>query len=350
MTDRSFFCTTMCLTYAFTILQHYPVVMWSYVGAKSDHDLHGVTSSGRMWETIGMFGFFIICAIVTIVSGWDSVTLARFAQALSVAAGGPTLFFAYHKRYPTVKAAKVLPEGSSLYSAGVKELWTTIVDLGKTEPAVQRFLFTIIFLDASVGGFTNLAIIYLSQQLQLSSTEIVIFILINLLSNPIGVFVHKKLARKVGHKKNFCIMIGAWIVLTILFISLIAGPEQRYGAYAFAVLYGYAFGHYYPSTNGYFVSLVPKERATELWGWNIFAGVVLSWVPPLIFTSVNETTGNLRLALLGMFSFLVVGFVLALTIPPSNPDKNDDSVFVNDEEMDVEEGDAELKQRDLSEQ
>ena len=42
-----------------------------------------------------------------------------------------------------------------------------------------------------------------------------------------------------------------------------------------------------------------------------------------------------------MFSFLVVGFVLALTIPPSNPDKNDDS-FVNDEEMDVEEGDAEM--------
>ena len=61
-------------------------------------------------------------------------------------------------------------------------------------------------------------------------------------------------------------MIGAWIILTILFISLIAGPEQRYGAYAFAVLFGYSYGHYYPSTNGYFVSLVPEERTTELWG------------------------------------------------------------------------------------
>ena len=38
------------------------MVMWSYtsdIGA-NDHDLHGITSSGRMWETIGMLGFFIV--------------------------------------------------------------------------------------------------------------------------------------------------------------------------------------------------------------------------------------------------------------------------------------------------
>ena len=44
---------------------------------------------------------------------------------------------------------------------------------------------------------------------------------------------------------------------------------------------------------GFFVSLVPEEKVTELWGFNSFCSVVLSWVPPLIFASLNESTGNL---------------------------------------------------------
>lgn len=60
------------------------MVMWSYVSAPNDHDLHGITASGRVWETFGMLGFFIVVGAVQVGSGWDSVTLARFSQALEI--------------------------------------------------------------------------------------------------------------------------------------------------------------------------------------------------------------------------------------------------------------------------
>jgi len=295
------------------------MVLWSYVSAPNDHTLHGITASGRNWEVFGMLGFFIIVGIVQFTSGWDPVTLSRFSQALASFVGGISLFLAY-RRYPAVKAVKQLEEGKNLWVAGVSELWHTGKDLHKTEPGAARYLLGICFLAGAMGSFTNLAITYLSEEIQMSATGIIIFILINMATNPIGVLIHKRVARRIGHKRNYLMMIAYIIVLTALFIGCIAGPDQMNWTYLIAFLYGIAYGWYYPSSNGLFVSLVPKDRVTELWGFNMFASVILSWVPPLIFTTLNETTGNLRLGLIGILAFLIAGFCIAVFIPEKTTD------------------------------
>lgn len=260
------------------------------------------------------YAFYYILRSHQFTTPWDAVTLARFSQALATVVGGTSLFLAY-KRYKPVKAVKTLESGQNLYIAGVTELWHTITDLGKTEPGAQRYLLAVAFLAASVGSFTNLAITYLTEEIQMSGTQVVIFILINFVTNPLGVIAHRTIARRIGHKKNY-VLVNAWFILiTALFIGTIAGPEHTNYTYLFSVLYGIGYGWYYPSSNGFFISLVPEDRVTELWGFNMFASVVLSWVPPLVFTALNESTGNLRMGLLGMVIFQVVGLLITLTIP-----------------------------------
>ena len=41
-----------------------------------------------------------------------------------------------------------------------------------------------------------------------------------------------------------------------------------------------------------------------------FCGAILSWAPSLAFTIINEQLGDLRLAMLGIFSFHAIGFLL----------------------------------------
>jgi UMF1 family MFS transporter len=299
------------------------MVLWSYVSAPNDHILHGITASGRNWEVLGMLIFFIIVGVVQFASGWDSVTLARFSQALASFAGGVSLFLAY-KRYPAVKAVKKLEEGKSLWIAGASEFFHTAINLRKTEPGAARYLLAVSFLAGAIGSFTNLVITYLSEELEMSSTGIIIFILINMVIQPAGVLIHRTSARRVGHKKNYLMVISFFVILTALFIGLIAGPDQMNWAYLFSVLYGVAYGWYYPSSNGFFVSLVPEELVTELWGFNMFASVILSWVPPLIFTTLNETTGNLRLGIIGILAFLLAGFCIVLFIPEKKSDAAED--------------------------
>ena len=166
------------------------MVLWSYVNAPSDHDLHGITSSGRLWETIAMLSFFIVVGIVQFTSGWDSVAVARFSHALASVVGGFCLFLSY-KRYEPVKAVKFLDNGKSLYIAGLVEIGKTSVSLWKTEPSAFVFLLASIFNEAAVSSYTNLTITYLAEQIQMSSTDIIIFIMINFATNPIGVVIHR---------------------------------------------------------------------------------------------------------------------------------------------------------------
>ena len=50
-------------------------------------------------------------------------------------------------------------------------------------------------------------------------------------------------------------------------------------------------------------------------------GVILSWIPPLVFTTINEISGNLRLGMIRMIGFLLMGFLLSLTIPETSIEK-----------------------------
>ncbi len=45
------------------------MVLWSYVLAPNDHNMHGVMASGQVWETFGMLGLFIVVGAVQFGSG-----------------------------------------------------------------------------------------------------------------------------------------------------------------------------------------------------------------------------------------------------------------------------------------
>jgi len=290
------------------------MVMWSYVNAPNDHVLHGITASGRLWETIGMLGFFVVVGVVQFRSGWDSVSVARFSQALASVVGGIGLFLAY-KRYEPVKAVKTLENGKSLYIAGIVEIAKTAVSLWKTEPSAFVYLIASIFTEAAISSFTNLSITYLAEQIQMSSTSIVVFIMINFVTNPLGVLIHRNVARKIGHKKNYLLCVAYTLIITAFLIGFVYEPSHANVAFLFSVIYGVAYGWYYPSSNGYFVSIVPQEKVTELWGFNSFCSVSLSWAPPAIFIALNQGTGSLRLGLVGTCIFLFVGLCIAVFIP-----------------------------------
>ena len=168
----------------------------------------------------------------------------------------------------------------------------------------------------------------------MSATEIIIFIMVNLATNPIGIILHRTLARQVGHKRSYVGSIAYTLIMTPIMIGTVYSPQQTNLAYFFSVMIGISYGWYYPSSNGYYVSLVPEEKVVELWGLNSFCSVILSWVPPIIFTVLNETTGNMRVGWIGVIIFEIIGLAVSLTIPG----KMDSSISALDCSVDEEKG------------
>uniref|UniRef100_A0A7S2GRC7 Major facilitator superfamily (MFS) profile domain-containing protein n=1 Tax=Helicotheca tamesis TaxID=374047 RepID=A0A7S2GRC7_9STRA len=317
------------------------MVMWSYVkdSAESDHALHGITTSGRLWETFGMFGFLILVTVVGVASGWDSVSLARFSQALAVALGGTFLWLAY-SRYAPRPAQQEVPEGKGLYTAGMSSLYNTFTQLGKTAPGAKRFFMAVVFIDAATGSFTTLGVTYLKEQLELTDFQSQVFLILTLLCGIPGSIFHRTVGRRFGHKRGFLACLMYWIGTTVLFVLVLSGPGQKNLAYLFGVLFGIAYGWYFPAINGFFISLLPPGRDVEMWGWNQFASVILSWVPPLIFTGLNETVDDLRLGMVGLISFHVIGLIIAFTIDDSQTWDEEKVLSESDELSDEEVGES----------
>lgn len=48
-------------------------------------------------------------------------------------------------------------------------------------------------------------------------------------------------------------------------------------------------GWYYPTEALTFSSLTPKGQESELSGFFLYCGEIMSWLPPLIFTFINES-------------------------------------------------------------
>ena len=111
---------------------------------------------------------------------------------------------------------KELPSGRNLYTASLMELWSTIKELGKSAPGAQRFLIMLMFSGASILTLVTLFIAWFNDFLEVSAKTTVIFVLIQFACNPIGVIIHRALARRFGHKRNFCVMLIFWIILLAL--------------------------------------------------------------------------------------------------------------------------------------
>ena len=292
------------------------MVMWSYVkglGAGSDAVLNSVTAAGRVWETTSMLVYIMVVVILSVALSLGPVDTGRVAQAIAATAGAVLLTMAYG-RFRDRPASSTLPEGHSLMYAGVRKLATTWTELGEHAPQAQKFLICIMLMDAATGSFTNLAVTYLNQALGISGFMVSVFILVVLLFGIPGALVHRTLCDAYGHKKNMMGVLAYWVVLTSIFIAVLRGPEQSDIAIAFAPLYGIGYGAMYPAMNGFFAALVPVGRDVEMWGWNIFAALVLSWVPPLIFTVLNESGAGLGVAMIPLLAFHLLSLLVVSTL------------------------------------
>jgi MFS-type transporter involved in bile tolerance (Atg22 family) len=97
-------------------------------------------------------------------------------------------------------------------------------------------------------------------------------------------------------------------ILIAAAVAVLDGPERKNYAYLFAALWGFAMGWVYPSQRVLFCTLIPKGQETEMMGLFTFCSQIIGWLPPLIFTILNQRGIDMRWGL----SFIVLFIFIAL--------------------------------------
>lgn len=238
--------------------------------------------------------FFMILCIIG--AGGGALDAARVGQGLSAFALAATLPYAWHVLNADRPALRKRAPGTPLVVAGFARLRTTAAKTRTEYPELWQFILGLSCWEASTSAFLGLLPTYLAVFVQMTANQIASTLGVALVFTIAGAFASKRLIAASNPK---AVVIGALTFLALVAFALplvVAGPKQKGALYAFGACIGFGNGVAYPAQRVLFTLLIPGGCEAEMWGIYSFAGAVLVWVPPLVFTLINELAG-MRFAL-----------------------------------------------------
>jgi MFS-type transporter involved in bile tolerance (Atg22 family) len=239
----------------------------------------------------------------------DEIGTARLAQSVSFAINSLLLSIAWGRLFQQRPCARTLPPGKSIWIAGFRQVYNTIIKVYRNYPALKWFFVAVCFCDAATHALTVLAITYMTDLLEFSGAENGTAILIMLISSIPGGLLSGYCSARFNPIKSSMMAVTLLMINTALVSIFLKGPDQATGAYILAVPWGIGTGAKWTSDRMLFARIVPGGQNTELSGCYGFSRQVLTWLPPLVFTLLNESDVSLRWALISLDIFFLLGFL-----------------------------------------
>mmetsp|Transcript_15261 Transcript_15261/g.24742 ORF Transcript_15261/g.24742 Transcript_15261/m.24742 type:complete len:593 (+) Transcript_15261:32-1810(+) len=210
-------------------------------------------------------------------------------------------------------ASQQVPENKTLVSAGFWKIYKTAQTILLHHSAIKWFLVSAAFTQAATTTFSTIAITYMTEQLGFDSRENGTAILILLLFGVPGTRIAAWLTSSINPIRSLQTNLIFWICSIAAAAVCLYKPDQQGTAYVFAMFWGLAIGWVYPTEKTLYVTIIPRGQEAELMGTYICACQMLSWLPPLIFSVMNEMGFSMRSGLITLtFYFTVSFFILFL--------------------------------------
>jgi len=174
--------------------------------------------------------------------------------------------------------------------------------------------------ETAAAAITSVSVVYLSETLQMNSTEIGVFFLATLLCTLPGTQLGAWVTRRCGNDPNRSWKMSMVALLVVLIVGAVVldelPPQYRNFSYLWGACVGTCLGWFYPTENLFFSMCLPKGREAELAGFFVYCTQILGWLPPLLFTLLVEADVHQKYGVIvTSFGFLVAVGLLSMTAP-----------------------------------
>ena len=277
----------------------------------------------------------------------DDVGTARLSQLLTAITSGfffalAWSFFRNHGPLSFTDYPRTAPHRlfgpTTLATVGFYKVGNTIGHIYRTMPALQRIMGSVLFAESAMNTIITIATTYMTTLLDMSSSEIgVVFLLVLIMGIP-GAKLGEFLALRINPLASAKLCILLFLITTTLAAMVLRGPHHKPYAKFFGILWGISMGWLHPMHTVLFLGLIPDNARTEFMGIYIFCQQALSWLPPLVFTILNEFGASMGIGLASLDIFFLLGFISLqsigkydqlLTVMAVPATKTDDHVTTN---------------------
>jgi UMF1 family MFS transporter len=310
--EDNWFLMTILFIVAFFIFMFQMVLAYSYLPELTDQEdiLNDFT---RNFTILTFSTIVLYLAVVAAIAGGtgvqeDEVATARIGQSIAFCLCLACLSVAWGKLFQSRPPSRILLAGKSVWTAGFKELYSTIIKIKGGYRALRWFFVAIAFSDSALHSLMTILITFLSDKLEFESMEIGIAIAVMLLFSVPGGWMAGRVTRKSNPITSCLAALISLIANTSVAAAVLTGPERKEFTFLFVAIWGFATAWKWTSDRMLVSVIIPSGQNTELMGLYLFSTMVITWVPPLVFTALNEAGVSQRVGL----AFLDVFFVLSI--------------------------------------
>ena len=133
-----------------------------------------------------------------------------------------------------------------------------------------------------------------------------------------GAVLATYMARKMSLKKvtiATCLLWASTYVVSPWVLTPSASLGRTMLLVFFSLVWGVCLGMTFTAPKAFFCTIIPGGREAEMMGIQKLFGKALSWLPPLIYTLINESTdGNMAAAMFSLAFFFLGAAAIFATI------------------------------------
>jgi MFS-type transporter involved in bile tolerance (Atg22 family) len=245
----------------------------------------------------------------------NDVGTARISQVITTVTATITFGVAWRYFFRDRPALSEVPPGQSLFSCGFRKIGQTMTRIHNELPALQWLMLSISCSESATATLVTIATTFMSHFLLMDATEIGTDFLLVLIMGIPGSKLGERLGLLYNPVVSAKICVVCFIGTTTAAALLIQGPEQKHFMYMFCVLWGLELGWLHPMHSSIFINIMPKgKEESELMGMYLFCGQILSWLPPLVFTFLNEAGVDMALGLASLNVFFLAGLAFLVAM------------------------------------
>lgn len=210
------------------------------------------------------------------------------------------------RRLRSRRPRRELPAQTSYLSAGFKQLRQTLSEL-KHFPKTVQFLLAYLLYNDGVQTVIAISAIFGAEELGLDVGTLSMVILLVQFVAFFGALFFGWLAGKIGTKRALVVSLVIWSAVVIYAYGFLFDAT---GFWILGAAVGTVMGGSQALSRSLFSQMIPAGREAEFFSFYEISERGTSWLGPFLFALVNQLSGSLRLAILSVIVFFVVGLVL----------------------------------------
>ncbi len=212
------------------------------------------------------------------------------------------------------RAARALPKCATYATIGFKQLRKTFSEV-KHFPETLKFLLAYFLYNDGIQTVIAVASTFAAAPLIQGglefeqSTLIAVILMIQFVAF-FGALLWGRLAGWIVAKESVIVSLVIWAGVVIYAYGGLKGPTATAQFFVLGIFIALVMGGSQAISRSLYAQMIPQGKEAEFFSFYEISERGTSWIGPLVFGLANQMFGNLRIAILSLIFFFIMGLIL----------------------------------------